>query len=472
MLQSDSLNELRKAIRTSAIQEALHFTNQRRRELGYPEIGGEYTSQSILVATGHQIEVFHSGVFQKFALLDRFSRENPRSIVALSVLLDLDPNDRVFLSLPSQRGESVSREVFQISTSERFPLHQTVTIDPAFTDSSGEFQDSISSDPGTREQARKWISFMSSQQGERAVVALSRARLLFHGKEVRYGDLPFSKLIQLEAAQTFFRKICRECKSFASLYNEELRNHRRERKIKNQANPFPDLEINGGAFELPLWAFSPDFTKRERVYGKQEGGKTVLQTEATQWEISADGEEQTCPQDQVILAPRGALVSLFFRLLCFDFFIHGLGGEKYDAFTDRLLARCFGIKHLPFAVVSADKYLFETLREKYSKLKASVQFRQECYKKPELAYSRISQSQRDTLTALSKERDLLIERLAQVTGAERQIPGKALAANTKAIRESLDGALGTQLYEEVEVLSSQEKVLFERGFPYFLFANW
>jgi hypothetical protein len=56
------------------------------------------------------------------------------------------------------------------------------------------------------------------------------------------------------------------------------------------------------------------------------------------------------------IAPRALPLTIFFRLLLADQFIHGIGGGRYDQVTDRIIAGFFKIDPPCFAVTTATLY--------------------------------------------------------------------------------------------------------------------
>jgi len=55
--------------------------------------------------------------------------------------------------------------------------------------------------------------------------------------------------------------------------------------------------------------------------------------------------------------PRALTLTLFARLILGDFFIHGIGGGKYDEVTDQIIRDYFGIDPPAFQVVSGTLHL-------------------------------------------------------------------------------------------------------------------
>src|SRR5438270_707716 len=63
-----------------------------------------------------------------------------------------------------------------------------------------------------------------------------------------------------------------------------------------------------------------------------------------------------CRRNDVRLAPRALTLTMFFRLLLADQFVHGIGGGRYDQVTDDVIHRHFGLEPPRFAVTTATLY--------------------------------------------------------------------------------------------------------------------
>lgn len=131
-----------------------------------------------------------------------------------------------------------------------------------------------------------------------------------------------SDLIASDAYRYFLEVIRGDSQEFRAAYNRALDEYRRARKIKNPAQPLPDL--NAG--ELPFW-------------------------------ILKDGRRVPLREDDDIagraVLPRAVTLTLFARLFLCDLFIHGRGGARYDQITDAILGDFFQCTGAPFTVASA-----------------------------------------------------------------------------------------------------------------------
>jgi len=137
-------------------------------------------------------------------------------------------------------------------------------------------------------------------------------------------ELTVSELSQSTAFRRFAAHITANLPRFRVSYNRAVSEYRIAHGIKSRSHPVPDLAEN----ELPFW----EFTNTGRVRA----------TPAT-------------PPDR--LRPRALTLTLFVRLCLADWFIHGIGGGKYDEVTDAILRDFFGIEPPAFQVVTGTLHL-------------------------------------------------------------------------------------------------------------------
>lgn len=57
------------------------------------------------------------------------------------------------------------------------------------------------------------------------------------------------------------------------------------------------------------------------------------------------------------IRPRALMTTLFLRYVMADLFLHGIGGGIYDALTDEIATRVWGVERLPMMVASASLHL-------------------------------------------------------------------------------------------------------------------
>jgi hypothetical protein len=168
----------------------------------------------------------------------------------------------------------------------------------------------------------------------------------------------------------FAHHLIARARAFAGDYNAALADYRREKKVRTPARPMPDLAAFEGSCELPFWLDDLADGSRTRPSAFAAGDGFVLGL--------AGGDEfhfdprrpgiDAAPQlraflirNQLRLAPRALTLTLFLRLFVADQFVHGIGGGHYDQVTDRIIAAHFGLAPPAFSVTTATMYLPQAL---------------------------------------------------------------------------------------------------------------
>jgi len=139
-------------------------------------------------------------------------------------------------------------------------------------------------------------------------------------------ELTVSRLSQTQAFGRFARHILNDVSRFRAVYNAAIQSYRRANHIRSHSHPAPELDMD----EAPFWVRKGTDGQRERA---------------------------TTASDIRALRPRALTLTLFARLCLGDFFIHGIGGGKYDEVTDRIIRDYFGIEPPAYQVLSATLHL-------------------------------------------------------------------------------------------------------------------
>jgi len=138
-------------------------------------------------------------------------------------------------------------------------------------------------------------------------------------------ELPVSRLAGSEAFARFAGHILRDLARFRGVYNAANRAYREANGIRSENHPAPELADD----EAPFWVRTA-VGRRERA---------------------------TATSDVRSLRPRALTLTLFARVCLGDFFIHGIGGGKYDEVTDAIIRDYFGIEPPAYQVLSATLHL-------------------------------------------------------------------------------------------------------------------
>jgi len=302
------LNEFRAAARRQALQS-----------FGAP------TGGPLLIA-GHQPELSHPGVWVKSFALNGLAKKLQG--VPLNLIVDNDAIKQASLKVPS------------FSTGDASSVHlETVPFDripgkPAYEgylvrdrELFATFAERVS------HLTRNWgyrplilDAWATASQSSQLVETLTALRGHY---EYEWGcrncNLPVSRLSATPAFHTFAGHILSDLARFRTAYNAAIRIYREKNRIRSAVHPVPELSMD----EAPFW----------EITGTGRRAWTSRST-APQW-----------------LRPRALTLTLFARLCLGDFFIHGIGGGKYDEVTDAIIRDYFGIEPPEYQVLSATLHL-------------------------------------------------------------------------------------------------------------------
>ncbi|MBI3394875.1 MAG: hypothetical protein HY042_03490 [Spirochaetia bacterium] len=283
-----------------------------------------------LILTGHQPLFYPPGILIKDLLADSLARA--LGGLAMNVVVDTDEEEITF-SCPTRRSFSGHpvRDAIALNAGKG------ILKDQKFDDARrrgilsylDDYQLRLYSlfEPGDVPAIRSALEILRSciAQSKRpmdAAVAFREQWEASHNVKLR--TIYVSELADSPAFKYFLEFVSARGTDFRRAYNGALAWYRAEHKIKNMAQPLPDL--NEEEKELPFWV----------VIG---GRRTPL----TETMLPAAGT----------VYPRAIALTLFSRVFLCDLFIHGRGGGRYDRITDRLIADFFQVDAAPFVVASA-----------------------------------------------------------------------------------------------------------------------
>lgn len=276
-----------------------------------------------LLLAGHQPELSHPGVWVKnFALNGLARRLNG---VPLNLVVDNDTLKSTAVRFPAVRDHDPTSVHFQALSFDTFagevPYEDRAVRDEEQFRTFGERAAPLWAGWGYEPLlARHWTG--GSNVGE-AFTAMRVERERAWG--CRNLELPVSKLAHTAAFARFARHILGDLPRFREAYNAAIRAYRAVNGISSANHPAPEL-VEG---EAPFWVRTGE-GRRQRA---------------------------TPTSDVNQLRPRALTLTLFARVCLGDFFIHGIGGGKYDEVTDAIIRGYFGIEPPAYQVLSATLHL-------------------------------------------------------------------------------------------------------------------
>ncbi|HTW93341.1 MAG TPA: hypothetical protein VMD30_01020 [Tepidisphaeraceae bacterium] len=312
-----------------------------------------------LIASGHQTELYHPGVWVK----DVLSWQAAKKLggVAYHIAVDTDHPKHITLRWP---GGSAP-----------------ITDDPRLT---GAAWSGLLVAPGSAYlnelttlltgAAAQWtfsplifdfLAALARESVETRSLSTALTLAIFNDEYLGVRQMPIlsSMLFVSPVFLAFAHHIIAHAAEFAVKYNAALAEYRRANGIKSKTRPMPDLAAGEDWCEIPFWQDQLQSQSRSRARVERRDGtwrlmEFAFDPGADAWE-AADKLMAFLLQRDLRLSARALTLTLFARLLMADQFVHGIGGARYDQVTDALAASYFGIEPPPFCVTTATLYFPE-----------------------------------------------------------------------------------------------------------------
>jgi hypothetical protein len=332
-----------------------------------------------LVATGHQTELYHPGVWVKNALIHRIAVK--MSGQAAHFAVDTDAPKHLHVRWPGGSREITDDSA--IATAPWSGLLKCPTVGHL-----EELRADFDREAGTWEFSPCVDTFFGAL-GKAAGESPSLRRALataIHEVDsslgLQYHARTVSALWLSEPYLAYVHHILRTANDFATTYNRALAEYRARDGLKTSVRPMPDLRISMQSVEIPFWI--DDLANRTRDRAKLEisgrhyqlrlasGAVFEIDRKCAGWHAAAKLSDW-CRQQQVRLTPRALTMTLFFRLCLADQFVHGIGGGRYDQVTEDVIERHFGFEPPKFAVTTATLYFPAALGQRRINLRPMLQ---------------------------------------------------------------------------------------------------
>ncbi len=186
-------------------------------------------------------------------------------------------------------------------------------------------------------------------------------------------EVPISWLANSAGYRDFLAELILNANQLLEIYNNILGEYRKQHHIKSTMQPVPNLLKQGGWIELPIWVWNNKTKHRRSLFVKSETGNILL-SDRTGWESRIDNateaDQQTTDCFQLIsshlhrLQKQGSrfrtkalMTTAYLRLFIADWFIHGIGGAKYDEITDSIIAEFWDIPAPQFQVATGTLWM-------------------------------------------------------------------------------------------------------------------
>ncbi|MGL6096922.1 MAG: hypothetical protein ACRC7O_14140 [Fimbriiglobus sp.] len=302
------------------------------RSLARREILPDVPPDVPLLVAGHQPELSHPGVWAKNFALNGLARRIGG--VPLNLVVDNDTLKSTALRFPVLDGTGPGGVRLESVAFDRFvgdePYEDRTVHDSemfrTFTDRAAPVWVNWGVEPLLPEVWPGIVADPSPTIGGK-FAAVRRAWERTWGCENR--ELTVRRIACGRAYGLLATHIAGDIDRFRECYNAAVRAYRRVHGIRSHSHPVPDL----AADELPFWERVPGQRRRPLLRGRLPGVNTNT------------------------VRPRALTLTLFARVCLGDFFLHGIGGGKYDEVTDAIIRDYFGLEPPAYQVVSATLHL-------------------------------------------------------------------------------------------------------------------
>lgn len=328
---------------------------------------GHANDKQPIIASGHQTELYHPGVWVKDVLANQIAARLNGQAYHFSV--DTDSPKHLNVRWPG--------------------YSQPLTDDPAVTSAPwAELLDAPTPkhiaklDANLRDARASWhvdpilgdfyasLRRLSLEQPKLPHALTNATHELDWRLGLRHHAMVTSPIWTSEPYLVFVHHLLARAREAATGYNAALAEYRAEQKIRTKTRPMPDVAVLEESVETPFWLDDLTSGSRTRpsvlatdggwVLKLKSGAEFVFEDQADGWDAAAR-LGQWLRQNCARLSPRALMLTCFLRLVVADQFIHGIGGGRYDQVTDRFIARHFGMEPPSFVVTTATLYFPEAV---------------------------------------------------------------------------------------------------------------
>ena len=477
----------RRRLRSQVFEAAAEFT--RRLAASAPHLAifsdAAPAENRPVIAVGHQPEIVHCGIVMKNVMLEAELQE--RGLRGLHVIMDVDSGDAGEFSFPAPAGSKgegaensqAARRSAGIAAGPPLFFAQTLHSQREIAEVFEEAAQGLerlglrTAADRTRAAGACYIPFA----GAAAVTANVAVRRHWEGAPA-YVEVPLSAVLRLPETQLFFARLLREPHMFAETYNRVLDEYRRERRIENAANPFPNLHRRDERLELPFWVIDVEQGTRKPLYVECRADVYAWFAEDEPLCEAPARKEGNWPEQlsaQHMIAPRALPLSIFFRFALCDLFVHGTGGARYDHCTDHFIAARWNSPAPRSAMVSGSRYLFKTEVRAYEQAREIAEKRRDIVYHADKYLDRgfFLPAVRATVQQLLETKHALVAGIkeARASGASAAELTREMKAVDARVREIVDGELAVQLDFSARASEQELDAWFSRTYPFFMFER-
>jgi len=473
------LSKLASHAQQALLQAALDYTQT------YTETASLKPSTSPLIVTGHQPDLVHAGVWLKNFAAAQLAEQMGGT--AINLIIDSDLCRSPSVSTPSGSVENPHVETIAYDqVTKEIPFEERLIRDQTLWQSFGK-RVSQAIQPLVDEPliSQWWQKTVLQSDCQHIGNSIAQAR---HRLELQWGsrslEIPQSRICQTTPFRLFANHLLVNAAKVHDAYNHALAEYRQAHRLRNHAQPVPDLAEMDGWIETPFWIWTTDNPQRRALFVqvKKESVELTNQKDLSlSLPITADSDPSQALQQMatwegqgIKIRTRALVTTMYTRLFLADLFVHGIGGAKYDQVTDAFCHRLFGFSPPAYATLSG------TLRLPIDHETYSAQSQSVCRKKlREMTYhpdTEIAELSLDDASA-SEIAELLKKKKIWVHTTKTPENASERHQSITSVNQALQPWLAPQrAILETELAQSEQRILANqllesREYPFCLFSR-
>lgn len=484
--QGEFLSRWRSFGKVELLSLAQHYTASYR-DVSWLN-GLSNSASTRIVLSGHQPELFHCGVWFKNFLISHLAVST--GAIAINFIVDNDLCRTPGITLPTIVDQDVGSQYVAFDKSvDAMPWENRKLLDTATWQSfCSRVNQVMPRTDGSPMLSRLWQHAMQLDCSLPLGILLSQARHLLEADAgLKTLEVPLSLLCGTRSFAAFSLYLLNRATLLQSTYNAELDAYRLAHRIRNHAQPLPNLESRDGWAEVPWWCYTENSERRPMYVKSQADSMQLSDLQGWQIEIAGSLESDTAIEQWCAISgqgmrirPRALMTTMFTRLLMSDLFVHGIGGGKYDQITDRMIAKLFSLKPPAMIVASATMKLdlqdlpIELQNPIAEQLQSTEQLLKSATANPELLLEHLSsvtlsqEALAQLQTAAQEKKQLLTAMPNKGEKWEWHVAMKKVKQNLSELAHPALGQLAERV-EKLKQLANQQATLNSREFSYCLF---
>jgi hypothetical protein len=429
-----------------------------------------------VIATGHQPELFHAGVWIKNFLAARLARRMRGSSVNL--IVDNDVPKHLGLIVPAREGGKARHVEAAFAPHAGEMAFEEYPAAVADVERFREELLAAADDAPFAPAARELVERLSRLSGRgRSVGDVLAALRISYERELGVTNAEFtvSRIADAPSFGVFAASILADIRAFAAKYNDALHKYRQDHEIRSHVNPMPDLAVEADAVEAPFWIWRRG-ENRARLLVRRRGDEIILLKDGEEaWRLPASSADMVrdawrrMVDAGVKVRPRAITTTIFMRLFVSDLFIHGVGGAEYDEVADNLVRSFYGVEPPRFAVITATLTLpWSDKPVALDALATALRKRRDVEHNPQVFTADSPSTSEAARTLIERKWDLVREQPADHEG--RQAKWEGIRDMNDRLRDALglsDAAAAREI-DELRDKIAAGAILFSRDYSAFL----